>query len=134
MPQSEIVIHGTSTGKLIAGAVLEAAVRWGEHTLALITDDIPNEETLRIYLFDSALNLIDSATLGSIYSTGNFGNLELLPPDRLRFEFFGGTTWVLELLKRDEFALPLVTDPKGVSRPFALHRRFRIHGQPKPDI
>lgn len=133
MPQSEIVIHGTSTGRLIAGAVLEAAVRWGEYTLAFVTDDIPNEETLRIYLFDSALNLIDSATLGSIYSTGNFGKLELLQPDRLRFWFFGDTTWVLELLKRDEFALPLVADPKGVKRPFAWHRRFRIHGQPKPE-
>ncbi|NML61322.1 hypothetical protein HHL21_09575 [Massilia sp. RP-1-19] len=133
MPQSEILIHGEPMGKLIAGAILEATVRWGECYLAFVTDDIPNEETLRIYLLDSRLNLIDSATLGAMYSTGSFDHLELAPPSMLHFAFFGDTTWTLELLNRDELALPFIADPKGVSRPFAFHRRFRIYGRPKSE-
>lgn len=133
MPQSEILIRGQPTEKLVDGAILEAAVGCGDYYLAFVTDDIPNEETLRIYLFDSRLNLIDSATLGAMYSTGTFGHLELVPPNMLRFAFFGDTTWTLELLSRDELALPFIADPKGVSRPFAFHRRFKIYGRPKPE-
>lgn len=133
MPQSEIVIRGEPTGKLIDGAILEATVGWDGCYLAFATDDIPHEDTLRIYLFDSRLKLIDSATLGGMYSTGSFGHLELSPPNMLSFAFIGDTTWVLELLGREELALPFIGDPEGVSRPFAFHRRFRIYGQPKPE-
>lgn len=133
MPQSEIVIREQPTGKLIDGAILEAAVRCGDYYLAFVTDDIPHEDTLRIYLFDSHLSLIDSATLGAIYTTGSFGHVTLTPPDRIHFEFFGDTGWTLEILNHDELALPFIADPKGVSRPFGFHRRFRIYGQPKPE-
>lgn len=133
MPQSEIVIRGEPTGKLIDGAILEAAVSWGHCYLAFVTDDIPQEDTLRIYLFDSRLKLIDSASLGAIYSTGSFSNLEISPPNTLCFTFIGDTTWALVLLDQDELALPFLADPKGVSRPFAFRRRFRIYGRrPKP--
>lgn len=133
MPQSEIVIRGEPTGKLIDGAILEAAIGWNDCYLAFITDDIPHEDTLRIYLFDPRLKLIDSATLGAMYSTGSFGHLELSPPNMLSFTFIGDTTWGLELLGQDELALPFIADPTGVSRPFAFHRRFRIYGRPKPE-
>ena len=132
MPQSAIINQGIQTAKVIDGAVLEAAIEWSGHYLAFVTDDIPNEESLRIYLFDSGLNLVDSATLSAIYATGSFRHLELLPPNALRFAFFGDTTWELELLAHQELALPLMSDPKGVSRPLSFHRRFRIHGHPKP--
>ena len=133
MPQSEIIVSGESTRKLIDGVILEAAIQWDGHDLVFITDDIPNEDSLRIYLFDSQLTLVDSATLGAMYSTGSFGDLELLPPNVVRFEFFGDTTWELELLAHHEIALPLLADPKGVRRPLSFHRRFRIHGHPKPE-
>lgn len=133
MPQSEILVQEQPTGKLIDGAILEATVRWGDYYLAFVTDDIPDEDTLRIYLFDLHLNLIDSATLGAMYTTGSFGHLTLAPPDHLHFEFVGDTGWTLELLSRDELAFPFIADPKGVSRPFGFHRRFRIYGQPKSE-
>lgn len=47
MPQSEIIIDGKPTGKIVGGAVLEAALEWNEFVLLLFTDDIPHEETLR---------------------------------------------------------------------------------------
>lgn len=61
MPKSEILIQGEPTGKLVDGAFLEATVGWGDIYLAFVTDDIPAENTLRVYLFDPHLNLIDSA-------------------------------------------------------------------------
>ncbi len=100
--------------------------------LAFLTDDIPQEDTLRIYLFDSQLTLIDSATLGAMYSTGSFTALQLSPPNHVRFQFIGDIVWTLELLGREVFSLPFGADPTGVSRPFKLHKRFRIFGEPKP--
>lgn len=81
MLRSEVVVSGSPTGKIIAGAELEAAIQWNDFFLAFGTDDIPQEDTLRIYLFDRQLNLVDSATLGAMYSTGSFSELELVPPN-----------------------------------------------------
>jgi hypothetical protein len=37
------------------------------------------------------------------------------------------------LLAEPEFALPFVSDPRGVSRKFKLFRQFRIEGKPQPE-
>lgn len=132
MPQSEIVLQGIATGKLVDGAVLEAAVKWRGGYLALVTDDIPQEDTLRIYLFDLSLNLIDSATLGAMYSTGSFRDLTLAAPNFLRFRFIGATKWTLEILNRPEFSVPFYNDPKGVHRPLSFARHFKLFGEPAP--
>lgn len=134
MPRSEIVLQGIATGKLIDGAVLEAAVKWRGGYLVMGTDDIPQEDTLRIYLFDLSLNLIDSATLGAMYSTGTFRDLALESPDLLRFRFIGGTTWTLKILDRREFSVPFYSDPKGVHRPLSFARHFRLYGDPAPNL
>ncbi|WP_211455163.1 hypothetical protein [Collimonas antrihumi] len=66
LPKSEIVIDGAPTGKIVSGAILEAAVSWNNFYLLFMTDDIPQEEMLGIYLFDRKLDLVDSATLGAM--------------------------------------------------------------------
>ena len=133
LPRSEVIVAGTPTGKVLTGAILEAAIEWNGFSLAFLTDDIPQEDTLRIYLFDSRLALRDSATLGAMYSTGSFTGLELLPPNTVQFRFIGNKTWILQLLPQDSFALPFFSDPEGVRRPLKLHRRFRLYGEPLPD-
>lgn len=133
LARSEVLISGTPTGKVVTGEILEAAIEWNGFFLAFLTDDIPQEDTLRIYLFDSRLNVRDSATLGAMYSTGSFTGLELLPPNRVQFRFIGDTTWTLELLPRDTLAWPFFSDPTGVKRPLKLLRRFRLCGEPLPD-
>jgi hypothetical protein len=70
MPQSEVLSLGQPTGAIIEGAVLETAIRWNDFVLAFVTDNIPNQEALHIYLFDVGLRVIDSAWLGSIYAWG----------------------------------------------------------------
>lgn len=134
MPQSELMLNRQPTGVVIDGAVLEAAIRWHDLLLVFVTDDIMHEDTLRIYLLDARLDIVDSAKLGWIYATGAFSLLELCPPDTVRFLFFGDTDWALELFDKDVFAVPFFNEPRGVSKPLRFHRRFQITGDPKPEV
>ncbi|SDH43992.1 MULTISPECIES: hypothetical protein [unclassified Duganella] len=133
MPQSELMLNRQSTGVIIDGAVLEVAIRWHDLLLVFVTDDIMHEDTLRIYLFDARLDLVDSAKLGWMYATGAFSLLELCPPNTVRFLFFGDTDWTLELFNTDVFAIPFISEPRGVSKPLRFHRRFQVTGDPKPE-
>lgn len=132
LAQSEILINGATTGKVITGEVLEAAVEWQNHRILFVTDNIPFEDSLRIYLLDAQWQIVDSAVLGAMYATGAFSGLELRPPNILRFGFIGGITWTIELLETARFCLPF-TDPRGVSRPLGFSRRFNIKGRPLPE-
>ncbi|HEX8602147.1 MAG TPA: hypothetical protein VF774_05845, partial [Pseudoduganella sp.] len=98
-----------------------------------LTDDIPFEDMLRIYMFDAKMTLVDGAVLGAMYSTGTFAGPSLQPPNALTFRFIGGTTWRMALLAGPEFALPSLSDPFGVSRQFKFSRHFRIEGRPQPE-
>ena len=133
IPRSEVIVTGHSTGTLIEGAVFEAALEWQGLTLAFITDDIPFEDTLRIYLFDQHFRVIDSAKLGSMYSTGAFSDLNIVGPDIVTFQFYGDTTWTIRLLASETFAIPVLSSPRGVSRPMRLRRRFNLYGNPLPE-
>ncbi|MHA4870442.1 hypothetical protein ACXZ1M_22380 [Duganella sp. PWIR1] len=130
---SELLVDGKSTGLIVTGVILEAAVEWNGGRIVFFTDDIPFEEVLRIYMFDANMALLDAARLGTMYSTGTFAKLSLLPPNELTFRFFGGTVWRLVLLAEREFAFPVLSDPSGVSRKFRCFRHFRVQGKPQPE-
>jgi len=134
MATSEIIIDGRATALVVTGAILEAAVGWEDKRLLFLTDDILHEDTLRMVLLDAQHRIIDSAALGTAYSTGVFSDLQLLPPNELTFRFIGGITWKLVLLDSPEFALPCLSDPRGVSRPWKFRRSFRLEGKPLPDM
>lgn len=130
---SELLLGGKRTGIVVTGAVLEAAIEWQNYRIVFFTDDIPFEDMLRIYMFDSNMRLVDSATLGAMYSTGTFVDLKPQPPNALTFRFFGGTIWRLVLLTKSEFAFPFFSDPSGVHRQFKFSRQFRVEGKPQPE-
>lgn len=50
--------------------------------------------------------------------------------DELRFRFFGGTDWAVQLLAQPVWRLPFVSDARGVSRPIGLLRHFVVRGDP----
>lgn len=131
-PTSEIICAGIPTRKVIGGAVLRAALRWNEYILLFLTDDVPFEETLSIYLLDADLDVVDSARMYFIYATGIFSDLDLTQPDTVRFRFFEGIVWTLKLFPKRKFVLPIISDPRGVSRPFTFFRRFQIYRHPLP--
>lgn len=132
LARSEILVGGRPTGRIVTGEVLEAAVQWKDCYVLFVRDDIAFEDSLRIYLFDTNWELVDSVSLGSMYTTGAFSDLELVAPNTMRFQFIGGITWELELLGRGVASLPF-SDPKGVSRPFGFVKRFRLKGRPLPE-
>lgn len=131
---SKLLMDGKPSGIIVSGAVLEAALEWQGYRIVFLTDDIPSEDMLRIYMFDLDMALIDAATLGAMYSTGTFADLGLQPPNILTFRFFGGIVWRMVLLAEREVAVPFFSDPSGVSRAFKFFRHFRVEGKPQPDI
>ncbi len=131
VPTAEIIDNGELTNCWVSGAILEAAVKTDDNNIILfLTDDIPQEDTLSIHLLDSHFSLLDSVTIGSIYSTGSFSNLQLDEPNQLQFKFIGEKDWKLQLLKNSEFALPFISEPKGVHRKFGFSRHFKIANLP----
>jgi hypothetical protein len=126
------MVAGVPTGKVIAGAILRAALRWGQFLLLFLTDDLPFEDTLRMYLLDQDLTVVDSARMGAMYSTGIFSALDLTEQDTVRFQFFDGVLWTLTLLSEEEFAIPIISEPTSVSRPFKFFRRIRLAAEPLP--
>lgn len=132
LASSELLLDGKPTGLIVTGSVLEAALEWQGCRVAFLTDDIPFEDMLRIYMFDANMTLVDAAVLGAMYSTGTFAELSLHPPNALTFRFFAGTAWRMVLLAEREFSLSFVSDPSGVRRKLKFFRHFRIEGRPQP--
>lgn len=132
VPTSEVLVHGTSTGKHISGAVLEAAVQWENRYLLFMTDDVPFEEMLSIHLLDAQMNVLDSALIGSPYSSGAFTSLELSESSTVYFRFIGDTLWSIELLSRPGFRVPFISEPSGVKHPVGFSRHFIVRGNPRP--
>jgi hypothetical protein len=132
-PRSEFVLNSIPTGTHIEGATLEAAVEWNSYYLLFTTDDVPYEEMLRIVLLDPTLEVLDSALIGSPYSTGSFSSLELLEPDTVKFRFIGGSPWEVQLLSTRALRLPFFSEPRGVHRPVGFSRHFIVKGKPSPE-
>ncbi|MYM41079.1 hypothetical protein [Duganella qianjiadongensis] len=130
VPISEVIIAGAATGKLLEGAVFEAALRWNDYVLIFLTNDVPFEDSLNIYLLDRHLNVVDYALMYAAYSTGIFSRLDLSEANTARFHFLGESTWTLRLFSRKQFFLPILGSPLGVHRPFTFFHCFQISTQP----
>lgn len=130
VPVSDISIHGTSTGKKISAALLEATVQWRDKYLLLTTDDCLFEEFLGIELLDNRLNFLDRARIGLPYNTGIFSSLELRDPNIVCFRFLGDAIWRIELLSSPGFRMPIFSEPRGVWRKFGFRRHFVVHESP----
>ena len=126
VPVAEIWLAGATTAKLIGGAVLEAAFHCEHGYLLFVTDDIPFEDTLSIYLMDQDFQVLDSVNIGVAYSTGNFHLLREPSAREVQFSFIGGCNWRLTLLATPEFCLPLFNEPAGVRRKPSFKRWFKL--------
>ena len=130
-PRSEVLVDRRATGSVIAGCVLEAAVRCEPGWLLLVTNDTPYEEFLNIHLLDeSTAQPLDSARIGGPNSTGTFSNLKLEPPSTVHFRFIDEADWSVRVLPRAKRALPLWPDARGVWRGSRLTRHFEVRRSP----
>ena len=132
--KSCIFLDGIPTHKNIEGVFLELCVRVNQKYLVFMTDDIPSEDMLHIHLLDDDLNIIDSATIGGLYSTGSFENYNLQEPDQITFHFIGGNKWRVEILESKAFCLPFISSPKGVCRKKLFYQYFKLYGNPQPEM
>lgn len=129
---SDVCVRGAPCGQQVEGAVLEAAVECNGRFLLFLTADVPFEDSLSIHLLDGSGHLLDSARVGWMYSTGSFSALALHEPNRVGFRFIGDTDWSVTLFGEARWRSPLLTEPRGVSRPLRLRYWFRIQGRPLP--
>ena len=130
-PRSELCIGGRATGCVVAGRVLEAAVEIDGRYLVFLTEGVAMEELLSIHLVSADGRLVDTASVGQIYSPGIFTGLALAPPREVRFRFLGDVQWWVEVLAQPRLAWPRVGDAPAVRRPFGFQRAFRVHATPE---
>lgn len=128
--QSDVVLNGNSTGILVPGKVLEAAVQVNEQRYILfLTDDIIFEESLTIALIDVHDGLKEIVHLGNEYSTGIFADLQVTD-NSVDFRFIGDYIWILKVSDSPRLRLPFVSDPKGVKRTSGLKKYITITAAP----
>lgn len=125
-PKSVVLVDRRPTGTVLSGRTLEAAVCCEPGWLLFVTDDVPFEEILRIYLLDEDGRLLDSARIGAPFATGVFSGLRLEPPDTAYFQFNDESEWAVTTLGQPQTVLPWWPDAKGVWRGSSPTRRFRV--------
>ena len=126
---SEVWIKELKSKTTITGSILEAAFSFGDQYIILfVTNDIIYEESLHVYLLDFDLHqVLDSAVIGGMYSTGLFENEKVVGEDTVFFSFMANHDWMLKVLKKPELVSPLsFATPQFVKRPFSMKRYFRI--------
>lgn len=126
VPLCEVIVAGKGTGKILQGAVFEAALKWNDYVLLFVTNDVFFEDTLNIYLLDQALNVVDYARMYYIYATGIFSDVDLDEIDTVQFTFLGDLRWVLRLFPEKKFFIPIFSDAFGVHRPLTFYRKFQL--------
>lgn len=129
--RSEVLIGGNSTGMIIPGKVLEAAIKIdARHYLLFVTDDVVFEEILTLLLLDLSQGVVEELTIGGAYTSGHFEALKV-SPHSASFCFIGNTTWTIKVSTSPNFKLPF-SDPRGVSRPMGLRKYIDISANPAP--
>jgi len=127
--RSEVLIDGNSTGIIIPGKVLEAAIKIeSRRYLLFVTDEVIFEEMLIILVLDSSQGMIEKLTIGGAYSSGHFEDLTVSPRS-VSFRFIGDATWIVKVSSIPTFKLPF-SDPPSVSRPMTLRKYIDISAKP----
>ena len=129
VPKSEILFEESNTGIFIEGVILEAAFKSSDKFLLFVTDDIPQEDSLSIYLLSDTFLMLDQARLGGIYTTGSFKVIDY-NGSVIYFRFFNEAKWQLTLLDKPTLRLPIFSEPAGVSRKLGLTRHFKLESKP----
>lgn len=128
----QVLFDGNATIIHVPYCVIEAAIRVDESRFLLfLTDDTPFEEILHIALIHLKQGILEMISLGGIYTTGSFARLQV-EDNAAHFHFIGDTTWTVRIAAKPFFRIPLIGDPRGVWRPFAIKHFILISAAPPP--
>ena len=127
--ECDVVHNNKITGVRVAGKILEASVKISDNLYMLFTTDgIVFEESLNIFLIQlgNKSQIIDSATVGAMYSTGIFEELIISSDDSLSFRFIGDNLWKVTVYPTPRFRIPYIKENKMISRPVGFKRYFSV--------
>ncbi|WP_417503455.1 hypothetical protein [Marinomonas gallaica] len=132
--KSIIVDRNRRTQSKITGTALELCARYKDWFLIFTTDDTPFEDMLHVYLLDNNFNVLDSLTIGAMYSTGSLSDPQLISTNNIEFRFIGDTDWSITILDQAKFGILYFSSIKGVRRTWQCRHYLNVEGQPKPEI
>lgn len=128
-----LAIEGRPANSFVKGVQVEYGVKYDNCYVIFVTDDILNEETLRVYLFDLNAKLIDYLYIGSAYSTGRLQDLTLQKDGSISFLFIGDTLWNVKVLSKAKMIIPFISNPKGVTRKNVFSSFLQVQSSPKTE-
>ncbi|MGK0273541.1 MAG: hypothetical protein ACI88H_004222 [Cocleimonas sp.] len=121
-PLVQLILKGKKVGPPIKGAYLEKQYCIsGLGYLLFLTDDVPYEETLRIYLVNENAEVVDGLEFGSSMATGTLEIVDVENEDSIVFSFIHEALCKLQVLKTAQWCKPLIFTP-GVQRSGAFKR------------
>lgn len=109
--RSLLLADGRPTPTELVGLELKGQWALPGGFLLLVTDDVPYEEILRIYLLSSSFTLVDRRVLGAIYNPASLRGVEVTGAWTLEFSFWGEERWRLSI--KPLSGLEARTAPRG---------------------
>jgi len=122
-PCLQLIKDDKSFGGPQKGALIEAQYQVDDRYLLFITDDVPYEETLRIYLIAGNGDVLDSLEFGGYLANGTLEGLNIVGEHSIEFSFIHKKRCRLTVKPNSGWKKPLIFTP-GVSRPGGLKKRF----------
>jgi len=121
-PLVQLTLEGEKVGSPIKGAHLEKQYCiQGLGYLLMLTDNVPYEETLRVYLVNENVEVIDELEFGAGMVTGTFEIVDDKNEDSIVFSFIHESLCKLQVLKTAHWCKPLLFTA-GVRRNGALKK------------
>lgn len=128
--KSEVIVAGKTTGVIVSGHVLEAAVQVdNDRYLIFTTDDVIYEEFLTVTLISLNDGVLESLQLGNEYSSGFFEKLST-SRESVHFHFIDDAVWTIKVADSARLRLPFFSDPRGVKRTSGLKTYMTIMAEP----
>lgn len=100
--KSYVVLNGLRTKTKIGGIVLEKCLRVYDYYLVFMTHDCPFEESLTVSLLDKNGRLLAKKDIFVPYSTDDFSDLQLYPPNIVTFDFLATSLWRLKIFHKPQ--------------------------------
>lgn len=124
IPRLQLMRGGTPFGGPLDGALIEDQYQVDTNRFLLfITDDVPYEETLRVYLIADDAEVLDALEFGGYLANGSLEGLSVVDQRTVEFSFIHKKRCRLTVQPDSSWKKPLSLTP-GVSRPGGLKKRY----------